>query len=148
MDRPLLATLLRRLHLRIREAIHDDLAAAGFGDLAPAHVYIFQTPGPDGARPTELAARTNMTKQAMNHHLAYLEAHGYLARVAAEDGDGRGKVVRLTARGRRVERLMRESAARIEEEWESRIGVRTMAALRKALAVLDAGTATAPASRR
>jgi DNA-binding MarR family transcriptional regulator len=96
MDGPLLSTLVRRLHLWIRQQIHADLVAAGHGRLTPAHMYIFQLPGPDGVRPTELARRTNMTKQAMNHLLAGLERDGYLHREPAPD-DGRGTVIRLTA---------------------------------------------------
>jgi|SRR5919109_4078138 DNA-binding MarR family transcriptional regulator len=137
MAQPLLATLVRRLHLTIRQRIHADLHRAGFTDLAPAHIYVFQTPGPDGMRPTELAARTNMTKQAMNHLLSFLEGAGYVTRRPAPD-DGRSKVLRLTARGRRVVRVTHESARRIEQEWAAQLGARNVEALRRALVEADA----------
>lgn len=136
---PLLATLVRRLHLTIRREIHADLHRAGFTDLTPAHVYVFQTPGPDGMRPSELAVRTNMTKQAMNHLLAFLEDGGYLVRVAAPD-DGRGKVLRLTALGRRVTRVTHESATRIERDLATRLGTKHVENLRKALDAASANT--------
>ena len=101
---PLISTLTRRAHLAIRTRIHADIRGAGFDDLTPAHLYVFQLPGPDGVRPTELAARMNMTKQATNHLLSGLEARGYLERVAAP-GDGRAKVLRLTPRGRKVAQM-------------------------------------------
>ena len=80
MDSFRLVTLIRRLHLAIRAEIAEQVRAAGYDDIAPAHLYVFQTPGPCGVRPTELAERTLMTKQAMNHLLSGLEAGGYLER--------------------------------------------------------------------
>jgi DNA-binding MarR family transcriptional regulator len=133
--KPLLATLTRQVHLTIRRRVHADVRAAGFDDLTPAHLYIFQLPGPDGTRPTELAARMNMTKQAANHLLSGLEARGYIQRVAAA-GDGRGKVLRLTARGREVARIMNESALRLEGEWAGRLGGQALERLRQELADL------------
>ncbi len=115
--------------------MHADVRAAGFGDLTPAHLYVFQLPGPDGVRPTELAARMNMTKQATNHLLAGLEVRGYIQRVAAA-GDGRGQVLRLTARGREVTRIMNQSALRLEGEWAGRLGDQALDRLRHELAEL------------
>jgi DNA-binding MarR family transcriptional regulator len=147
--KPLLATLTRQIHLTIRRRVHADIQAAGFGDLAPAHLYVFQLPGPDGVRPTELAARLNMTKQAMNHLLSGLEARGYIRRVAAA-GDGRGKVLQMTARGRDVARVMRESALHLEDEWGKRLGGQKLERLRHELAdladIAGDGENPAPAS--
>jgi len=145
-DTPLLATLIRRLHLDIRQRVHADLRAAGHAGLTTAHMYVFQSPGPDGVRPTELAARTNMTKQAMNHLLAGLERAGYLRRVPAPH-DGRGMVLRSTDRGRDVERVMVESSGRIEREWAKKLGRRRVEELREAIRDLDTLIATDPAAR-
>ena len=93
MQTPLVSSLVRSLHLHIRKQGFDDLLAAGHTDLTAAHMYVFQSPGPDGLRPTDLAAQNNMTKQAMNHLLAGLERNGYIERVPAET-DGRSKVLR------------------------------------------------------
>ena len=131
-DKPLLATLTRHIHLTIRRRVHADVQAAGFDDLTPAHLYVFQLPGPDGVRPTELAARMNMTKQATNHLLSGLEARGYIERVAAPE-DGRGKVLRMTARGREVARVMQDSSMRMEDEWSRRLGGRALERLRQEL---------------
>lgn len=142
MSEPLLASVLRRLHLAMRKRVYEDVQRAGFTDLAPAHLYVFQLPGPDGARPTDLAARTNMTKQAMNHLLSFLEREGYLTR-QADGEDGRARVVRLTDRGRALEEAMRLSAARVELEWTEQVGSRRMAALRRAVVALDAAVTDA-----
>jgi DNA-binding MarR family transcriptional regulator len=143
MDGPLLSTLVRRLHLLFRQRIHADLVAAGHGRLTPAHMYIFQLPGPDGVRPTELARRTNMTKQAMNHLLAGLERDGYLGREAAVD-DGRGTVIRLTDQGRDVLRIMQASSRRIETEWAVELADGTIEQLRDILARVDTAVGAPP----
>jgi DNA-binding MarR family transcriptional regulator len=137
MDKPLLATLIRRMHLRIRQRLHADVRAAGHPGLAVAHMYVFQSPGPDGARPTELAERTNMTKQAMNHLLTGLERDGYLERVPSTS-DRRATVIRLTDRGRDVERIMHASAARLEREWATTTGRHEIEQLRGLLKDIDA----------
>jgi DNA-binding MarR family transcriptional regulator len=134
-DQPLLTTLTRRAHLAIRQRIHADIQAAGFHDLTPAHLYVFQLPGPDGARPTELAARMNMTKQATNHLLSSLEARGYLERTASPD-DGRATVLRLTPRGREIARIMQDSSRRLEDQWAHRLGRQALERLRRELAEL------------
>jgi len=132
MDAPFVTSLVRSLHLLIRKHGYDELIAAGHTDLTVAHLYVFQTPGPDGVRPTELAARTNMTKQAMNHLLAGLERGGYLERVPSPT-DGRGKVLHVTERGRDVERIIRASAARMERAWSDVIGQKRLEQLREVL---------------
>lgn len=146
MDSFRLVTLVRRLHHASRAQIAMELRARGYDDITPSHIYIFQTPGPDGVRPTELAQRTLMTKQAMNHLLAGLERRGYIERVAAE-GDGRARVLRLTTKGRELTQVIHESAAQIEHRWEDALGTGPMHALVEALARLDAlGPSPLPAS--
>jgi DNA-binding MarR family transcriptional regulator len=142
-DTPLLTTLVRRLHLHIRQRVHDDLVAAGHGRLSLAHMYVFQTPGPDSARPTELARRTNMTKQAMNHLLAGLERDGYLRRGPSTD-DGRGAVIRLTERGHEVGRIMHDSSLRLEREWAQLLDDATVEQLRGLLVDIDAAVGAPP----
>jgi DNA-binding MarR family transcriptional regulator len=132
----LATTLMRRLHGDVRRRIHADICAAGYADITPAHLPVFQTPGPDGARPTELAQRTLMTKQSMNHLLAGLEHRGYLERVPSSD-DGRGKVLRLTIKGLDVFRIIQSSAAAVQAQWESVIGARRLNQLVDTLAELE-----------
>jgi DNA-binding MarR family transcriptional regulator len=102
-------------------------------------MYVFQSPGPDGAGPSELARRTNMTKQALNHLLAGLERDGYLRRVPAT-GDRRGTVIRLTDRGREVERLMDASSRRLERGWAQLFDEATIEQLRGLLVELETVT--------
>ena len=129
-------TLVRRLHLAIRAEIVEALRAHGYDDITPAHIYVFQTPGPDGMRPTELAHRALVTKQAMNHLLAGLEQRGYLERVAAV-GDRRARTLRLTPAGRELTTLIHDTSAAIERRWEDELGRAGLADVTAALERLD-----------
>jgi hypothetical protein len=62
----------------IRRRIYGAVVAAGYRDLRPAHVTLFRWPGPDGRRPTEIAADVQLSKQRLNDLLRDLEARGYL----------------------------------------------------------------------
>ena len=95
---PPVGALLRRPAVVVRHEIMPSLHAAGFDDVLPAHLGVFQHPGPDGQRPGVLALRTPASKQAMNHLLHQLETGGYIVREAHPD-DRRTRVVRLTERG-------------------------------------------------
>ena len=45
----------------------------GFTDLVAAHVDVWRYPGPENQRPSDLATKTRMTKQALNYLLGQLE---------------------------------------------------------------------------
>ena len=145
MDSFRAVTLIRRLHLAIRAELTAELRVRGYDDITPAHIYVFQTPGPDGMRPTELAQRALLTKQAMNHLLTGLEARGYLERIAAP-GDGRARVLRLTPKGRDVTTVIQERSAAIERRWEEELGSERLDEVRDALDRLDEIAAGDPAS--
>jgi DNA-binding MarR family transcriptional regulator len=131
---PLIGALLRRPFLAARRQIHTDLASHGFEDVHPAHLSVFQYPGPDDRRPIELAESAQMTKQAMNHLLGQLVELGYLVREAGAQGTR----VRLTARGRALQRAIRESVLRIEERWRDSLGAARYQRLRELLGDLNA----------
>ena len=63
--------------LRVLEQIHRriirELNAAGFDELREPHMAVLQFPGPNGVRPSALAERAGMSKQAMNQLLRSLE---------------------------------------------------------------------------
>jgi DNA-binding MarR family transcriptional regulator len=134
---PPAAALLRRPALRVRHEIIRELREAGFRDILPAHLGVFQHPGPEGRRPSELALRNTASKQSMNHLLHQLEAGGYIVREPSPL-DRRSRVVRLTPRGWEAVELIRQVVERIESEWAEQIGEQTYAQLCRALAKLDA----------
>src|SRR5215218_10048746 len=107
---PLIGALLRvpweAVQRRMLERLHDH----GFDDLDAAHLNVFQYPGPQGARPSDLAARLGVTKQALNYLLGELERLDYLERQPDPD-DLRSKRVALTGRGADAIRIIREAVA-------------------------------------
>ncbi|MGE5408247.1 MAG: MarR family winged helix-turn-helix transcriptional regulator [Syntrophothermus sp.] len=107
----------------------------GYRDMIPAHLGVLQYPGPDDLRPSDLAARTRMTKQALNYLLGQMEELGYLTRVQ-DSADQRVKRVRLTRRGWAAVRAMREIVLEIEAEWARKLGPTRFAELRDSLAEL------------
>ena len=94
---PFVGALLRMTYQAARRRQLEAQIERGFSDLNQAHLNVLVFPPPDGIRPTDLAERTYMTKQAMNYLLAQLESLGYIER-RAEKGQGR-RLVYLTRRG-------------------------------------------------
>jgi DNA-binding MarR family transcriptional regulator len=121
---PVVGALLRRPEVLIRHEVLTSLRAAGFDDILPAHLGVFQHPGPDGQQPGVLAKRTCASKQAMNHLLHQLETGGYLTRdrSAPDSLDHRGRVIRLTERGRAAEAVIRRTMSRRDEHWHRVLG--------------------------
>jgi DNA-binding MarR family transcriptional regulator len=133
---PPVGALLRRPAVLVRHEVMAALHAAGFDDVLPAHLGVFQHPGPDGQRPGVLALRTSASKQAMNHLLHQLEAGGYIRREAHPD-DRRTRVVRLTERGWAAFGVIRQTMVRLEGEWSEALGLDVYAGLARALERLE-----------
>src|SRR5438094_8933337 len=109
--------MLQRLHER------------GFDDLEAAHLNVFQYPGPQGARPTELAARLRISKQALNYLLGELERLDYLERRPDPD-DLRSKRVALTPRGTSAIGVIREAVGEMETAWAQQLRAERFTQLR------------------
>jgi len=133
---PPVGALLRRPAVVVRHVVLRALAASGFDDVLPAHLGVFQHPGPDGLRPGVLAARTRASKQAMNHLLHQLEGAGYLVR-EGHVSDRRTRIVRLTDRGWSAMAVMRDAVHSLEHSWAEALGERTYGELRQALLRLE-----------
>jgi DNA-binding MarR family transcriptional regulator len=129
---PLIGALLRVPALAIHRRIIASLNAAGFDELRPPHIAVLQFPGPDGVRPSLLAERAGISKQAMNQLLKSLEASGYVGRSSARD-DARHRVVRLTRRGRAAYSKIEDILSDIEREWADELGARQFAQLKTLL---------------
>ena len=119
---PLIGALLRLPANAVQRRIIAGLNRAGFDDLRPPHINAFLYPGPDGYRPSELAERAGMTKQAMNQLLQSLERLGYLRRSDADEADGRARVVHFTERGHAAYTRINDVLAEIEVEWRAQLG--------------------------
>ncbi len=97
----------------VRDQIYAGVVAAGFDDLNPAHVELIRYPTLGGLRPTKLADQVGITKQSVNDLLGHPERHGDLVRVP-DPADGRARVIRLTAKGQRLERIINARAQAAE----------------------------------
>jgi DNA-binding MarR family transcriptional regulator len=112
--------MLRRLHDR------------GFEDFDPAYLVVFRYPGPQAARPSDLAARLRISKQALNYLLRELERLDYLERRPDPD-DLRSKRIAFTSRGTAAVKVIREAVAEIEVDWTRKLGPKRFAQLRALL---------------
>src|SRR5512144_549723 len=140
---PLVGALLRMPWDAVQQHMLDRLHGSGFGDFDAAYLTVFQYPGPQGARPSELAARLRISKQALNYLLGELERLGYLERRADPD-DLRSKRIALTPRGIAAAGVIRESVSEVEASWAEQIGAKRFAQLRELL--LDINELTQPRS--
>src|SRR5439155_25235831 len=75
---PMIGALLRTPWEAVQRRMLERLHEAGFADLDFAHLNVFQYPRPQGARPSDLAARLGITKQALNYLPGHLERRDYL----------------------------------------------------------------------
>jgi DNA-binding MarR family transcriptional regulator len=116
----------------IHRRLIDGLNAAGFDDLRLPHIAVLSYPGPEGGRPSELAERAGISKQAMNQLLRSLEQLGYIQRTPADE-DGRARTVHFTERGRAAWNKEYEILVEIESEWRATLGDRRFDQLKKLL---------------
>ena len=128
----LIGALLRVPAQAIQRRIIKELNLAGFEELRVPHMAVLQFPGPDGARPSTLAERAGMSKQAMNQLLRSLESLGYIVRSDAPD-QGRARFVRFTKRGRAAYSKIHHILRDIESEWSSELGLKQFAQLKELL---------------
>jgi DNA-binding MarR family transcriptional regulator len=133
---PLIGALLRMPWDAVQQHMLDRLHEGGFGDFDAAYLNVFQYPGPQGARPSELAARLRISKQALNYLLGGLERLGYLERRADPD-DRRSKRIALTPRGIAAVGVIREAVGEVETAWAQQLGAERFDELRNLLLELN-----------
>jgi len=120
----------------VRERMLARLHERGFEDLSPAHLIVLQFPGPQGLRPSDLAARLQMSKQALNYLLGELERLGYIERLP-DPNDLRSRRISVTRRGDVVAGVIREAVGEVEKEWTDQLGAKRFAELRTLLLDLN-----------
>jgi DNA-binding MarR family transcriptional regulator len=129
--------LLRFALEEVRTRIYEGVHAAGFRDVSQAQVTLFRWPGPDGRRPSEVAADAQISKQHVNDLLRGLEQAGYL-RLERDGTDRRARIIRLTKRGRRLHDTALRIHDQVEDDWAAAVGRRRYDHLRATLAELTA----------
>ena len=133
---PLIGALLRLPWDAVQRHMLERLHERGFDDFDAAYLTVFQYPGPQGTRPSELAAKLRMSKQALNYQLGELERLGYLER-RPDPEDLRSKRIALTTRGTSAIGVIREAVGEMETMWAQELGPKRFAQLRKLLLDLN-----------
>jgi DNA-binding MarR family transcriptional regulator len=136
MDDPDLLRLLLAAHRSLAGELGDGLVERGYPDARPGHAGVFRfIDARSGTRLTELAERAGMSKQAMMQVVDDLESRGFVRRVRDPE-DGRAKMVRLTAKGRRFRPEARRAIQAVEGRARRGLGDRRYEQLRASLAGL------------
>jgi DNA-binding MarR family transcriptional regulator len=129
------------------EAVHRRMLHAlrrnGFDEIDGPRLSVLLWPGPDGMRPSDLAARMKVTKQALNYLLGDLERLGYLER-HPDPHDRRARRIALTDRGRALVPVIRGAVSQTEREWAASLGETRFAQLRELLIELNQIAAREP----
>jgi DNA-binding MarR family transcriptional regulator len=123
--------------LAMTSQLLEELAAAGFEDLRPAHLQVVQHLDQRGSRITELANRAQLTKQTVVHTVNDLARLGYIQRVP-DRRDARAKLVIPTERGRAAIAAGVRIVQDIERRWADLIGAEELQSLRELLLALNA----------
>jgi DNA-binding MarR family transcriptional regulator len=132
--------MMRVLWQAVRDRIHEAFAEAGYDDVRAEHLAVLQYPGPDGQRPSALAARSGMSRQAINHLVSHLEQAGYLERYSEQPGSSM-RLIRLTDRGRDLYAHIEAVARSVEADWAQQVGAARLEELRATLSELVAARA-------
>ncbi len=133
---PMIGALMRlpweEVTHRILRALHEH----GFDDIDGPQLSAILWPGPEGMRPSDLAVRMRVTKQALNYLLGDLERLGYLER-RPDPNDRRARRIALTDRGRALIPVIRNAVVETEREWAAALGEDRFAQLRELLLELN-----------
>lgn len=127
--------LLHRASAAWKRRFVARMVAAGYPWYAEARGALLQHLGPQPVSQAEIAARSGLTKQAVQQHLDALAADGIVARLPDPD-DARRRRVRLTPAGLAALAAGDRIKAVIEAQDVARLGQARHAALRTALAAL------------
>jgi DNA-binding MarR family transcriptional regulator len=96
-----LGWLLGRADLRFAEGVTRTMHERGFAGIRLVHIALIRNVDENGTRITDIARRAGMTKQATGQLVAEFVELGYI-RVVNDPADGRVKIARYTAKGKRL----------------------------------------------
>ena len=132
--KPDLVRELLGVALAVRRRVRRGLIARGH-DLHPAHTAVMPNLPAGGLRLTELAEKLRVSVQRAGQLVQELERAGYVERVA-DASDARARLVRHSARGRRLMQDVAEVDAELRAELAQRLGETKLAQLASAIDTL------------
>ena len=118
-------------------AMMAKVASRGFDDVTPAFSSLMPLLDATGARPSTLAQRAGITKQAISQLVRELEARGYVEQVP-DSTDTRAKIVRLTKRGVALHAASAEVRLELQSVAIAKLGKLRVSRLRRDLIELAA----------
>jgi DNA-binding MarR family transcriptional regulator len=130
-----LQILFRDARAAVEAAVRADLAKHGFGDVTPAQSALLRNLGGGGSRPSDLAAHTGVTRQAITKLVDELEQLDLVRRDPDPD-DGRGVIIRFTDRGRAGVAIARKRQLALERAYAAQVGAERWAEVRSTLEAL------------
>ena len=131
-----LVSLLGRAEDAFIHEFDQRIGASEFCALSLAHSRnVLRHLGAEARRASQVVERCGVSKQAVSQQISHLERNGYLT-VEPDPTDQRARMLRLTPKGERAQRLVRRLFRDIERDWDARVGDQDAAALRRALATL------------
>src|SRR4051794_34957380 len=133
---PMIGALLRVPLEAVQRHMLERLHENGFEDFDLSYLPLMRYPGPQGQRPTDIAAQLGISKQALNYLLRELERLGYLEREPHPD-DLRAKRIVLTDRGAAAALVIRDAVREMEARWTKEMGAKRFAELRALLVELN-----------
>ncbi len=119
------------------------MGEAGYGWFSEAKSGLLGHLGSEGAKQSDLARATGLSKQAVQQHVDELVLHGAVRRQASA-ADARVRIVRLTAKGLAAARAANAVKSAIEGEARAKLGDDRTLNLLDALSDLADGQTSAP----
>jgi DNA-binding MarR family transcriptional regulator len=113
--------LLLRASRIVNRHVVQGLHAHGYANLRSTHTTLLSNIDLAGSTVTVTAERAGITKQAMGRLAVELEHAGYI-RVHGDPRDARARVLRLTARGKRLMLHSLEVMAELERRYAHMLG--------------------------
>jgi DNA-binding MarR family transcriptional regulator len=128
-----LGWLLGRADLRFAEGVTRAMHERGFAGIRLVHIALIRNVDENGTRITDIARRAGMTKQATGQLVAEFVELGYI-RVVNDPADGRVKIARYTAKGKRLLVAIVASIEATESAVAAAIGTARLKGLKATLA--------------
>ena len=128
-----LAQLFMRAFYWADEGLQNALKKEGWPTITRAQSLVFVNIGEGVTRPSEIAARVGVTRQAIHQTINEMVELGYLT-LEPDPKDRRAKVVVYTEKGEKVGGTAAQALKEIESSLSHRIGTERVGAVREALA--------------
>lgn len=127
-----LGWLLGRSDLLFAEGVTRAMHERGFAGIRLVHIALIRNVDENGTRISDIARRAGMTKQATGQLVAEFVELGYI-RLVTDPDDGRAKIARYTAKGKRLLHAIVASIAQTEGVVSKAIGAAQLETLKATL---------------